>query len=67
MSIAAGLKEKGEIIVNGYAEISSNTIITTKGTKDTKKECQYVLSFLRDLRVLRGGITQDRIQLEFSR
>jgi len=54
MSMATGLKEKGEIIFNGHAEISSHTIITTK---DTKKECQYVLSFLRDLRVLRGGIT----------
>ena len=57
MSIAAGLKEKGEIIFNGHAEISSNTIITTKGTKDTKKGCQYVLSLLRDLRILRGEIT----------
>ena len=52
--MATGLKEKGEIIFNGHAEISSHTIITTK---DTKKECQYVLSFLRDLRVHRGGIT----------
>ena len=67
MSIGAGLEEKGEFIFNGYAEISSNTIITTKGTKDTKKGCQYVLSFLRDLRVLRGEITFDRIQLDLFR
>ena len=38
----------------GYAESSSSTLITTK---DTKRECPYVLSFLRDLRVLRGEIT----------
>jgi len=47
----------GNIFKYGYAESSSNTIITTKGTKDPKEECQYVLSFLRDLRVLRGELT----------
>ena len=51
----------------GYAENSSHTSLTTKGTKDTKTECQYVMSFLRVLRVLRGKIADSRIQLELSR
>ena len=53
-----------EINLYGYAESASLTRLTTKGTKT---ECQYVLSFLRDLRVLRGEITDFRIQLELSR
>ena len=42
------------IIFCGYAETSSIVIITTK---DAKKEGQYALSFLCDLRVFRGEIT----------
>ena len=51
----------------GYAESSSSSVITTKRTKDTKGEWPIILSFLRDLRVLRGEITHDRIQLELFR
>ena len=36
-------------------------LITTKGTKDAKRECEFVLAFLRDLRVLRGEITYNQI------
>ena len=46
-------------IFYGYAEISSIAILTTKRTKDTKREDQFTLPFLRDLRVLRGEITQN--------
>ena len=42
-------------------------LFTTKATKNPKRVCQYVLSFLRDLRVLRGKITYDRLKLELSR
>ena len=59
-----GRKTFADIRLYGYAESSSNRLITTKGTK---KEGQYFLSFLRDLRALRGGITYDRIQLKLSR
>ena len=51
----------------GYAESSSSTLNTTKCTKDAKKECPINLHFLRDLRVLRGEITADGIQLELFR
>ena len=53
------------IYLYGYSESSSHTRFTTKGTKDTKTESQYVLSFLRDLRVLRGEKTLDRIDWNF--
>ena len=56
--------EMPKIDVFGYAENSSNSIFTTKGTKDTKREGSINLSFLRALRVLRGEITLHRIQLE---
>jgi hypothetical protein len=46
-----------------YVESSSISLITTKHTKDTKRERLVILTFLRDLRVLRGEITNDRIQL----
>ena len=48
----------------GYAESSSSSLITTKRTKDTKGEWPIFLSCLR---VLRGEITYDRIQLELFR
>jgi len=51
----------------GYAESSSSSLITTKRTKDTKGKWPIILSFLRDLRVLRGEIIYDRIQLELFR
>ena len=51
----------------GYAASSSSSLITTKRTKDTKGEWPIFLSCLRDLRVLRGEITYDRIQLELFR
>ena len=41
------------ILYYGYAETSSNAIITKKGTKSTKRESQFTLFFPRDLRVLR--------------
>ena len=50
----------------GYAESSSSSLITTKRTKDTKGQWPIILSCLRDLRVLRGEITYDRIQLELE-
>ena len=54
-------------VLYGYAESSSSSLITTKRTKDTKGEWPIILSFLRDLRVLRGEIIYDRIQLELFR
>ena len=48
----------------GYAESLSSSLITTK---DTKGQWPIILSCLRDLRVLRGEITYDRIQLELFR
>ena len=45
---------------------SSDKLITTKGTKHTKRKCSINLPFLRDLRVLRGAITADRIILDLS-
>ena len=45
------------IPLSGYPETSSSSVITTKGTKDTKRKWPYVLYFLRALRVLRGDKT----------
>ena len=44
----------GQMFLYGYAESSSSRLITTKSTKDTEKKWPIILSFLRDLRVLRG-------------
>jgi hypothetical protein len=49
----------------GYAEGSSHTFITTKGTKDTKRKGTYAPSFLRDLLALRGAKTLIRIDWNF--
>ena len=46
----------------GYSKILSNTLFTTKSTKDTKREDPLFLSFLRALRVLRG----DNFTIEFN-
>jgi hypothetical protein len=48
-----------------YPESSSNGHKTTKRTKDTNKNCQYVLPFLSDLRVLRGVVTYVQINWIF--
>ena len=52
-------------LLPAYTESSSIAIITTKSTKDTKRECQNVLSFLRDLRALRGETIYDQISWNF--
>ena len=63
------LEEDAEngIIFYAYAESSSEAHITTKGTKDTKRQKQNYVFSLRDLRVLRGENPFRHIKLEFPR
>ena len=51
---------RSRLIFYSYAESSGNMLFTTKGTKDPKREAQYVLTFLRDFRV-RGEMAYDQI------
>jgi hypothetical protein len=45
-------------ILYAYAESPTRHLSTTKGTKDTKRDCQFIFLFcIRNLRALRGGIT----------
>mgnify|MGYP001826824537 CR=1 FL=1 len=48
----------------GYTESPSYAVLTTKRTKDTKRDFKFILFCLR---VLRGEIIIGRIQLKISR
>ena len=50
-----------DIIFSDYPENSMSSVVRVKGTK---REWTCVLSFLRDLRVLRGDKISVRIQVD---